>query len=198
MSGNIYFLESDIGLIKIGSSIKLETRIFGLALSNAGCLRLLGYIPAKKDEMFSLERSIHAMFESSRMHGEWFNKTAELETFIAQKSNTSCDKINRVLSEIYRSPKDYREAQHVKACTGGGNRSAAMDEVLIPRILKFLADNPNQDTRSIFTHVQCSKSKCQNVLARLYNEGKLNKDLKKGTRGRPNKKTVWCLSSECC
>lgn len=198
MTGSIYFLESDIGLIKIGSSRKLETRIFGLALSNAGSLRLLGYIPAKKDEMFLLERSIHAMFESSRMHGEWFNKTVELEAFIAQKSNTSCDKINRVLSEIYRSPKDYREAQYIKACTGGGNRSAAMDEVLIPRILKFLADNPNQDTRSIFMHVQCSKSKCQNILARLYNEGKLNKDLKKGTRGHTNKKTIWCLSSEMC
>ncbi len=194
MSGYIYFLESNLGLIKIGASIKLDTRIFGLALSNAACLKLLGYIEVDKDKMLEIEKRIHIKFEGSRKHGEWFCETPELTEFIAQNSNAVCDFINDTLLEIYNSPKLFREKQLVKMRSGGSNRAKTMNGTLTPKIIKLLSDSPMQDTRCIYEKVHCSKSKCWNLLIALQKRGIVDKVSEKGTRGGPNR-SVWFLAA---
>jgi hypothetical protein len=77
----VYFIQADNGgPVKIGLAEDIESRI---ALFQAGCpfrLVCIGMIP---DGSRSLEMSLHEQFATTRLHGEWFEDSPELQSYIS-------------------------------------------------------------------------------------------------------------------
>lgn len=71
----VYFIEHG-DLIKIGRSSNLKNRMQALSIP-ATCL--LATTPGGP----SLESELHLRFAAGRVHGEWFSKTPDLMTYIA-------------------------------------------------------------------------------------------------------------------
>lgn len=101
-TGYVYFLQAGDDLaIKIGTTIEpLEKRILQLQTANHRKLKLVGAIDLRKSTglitpgriEFSVlakqkEAEIQAMFSNSRIHGEWFDMTDDLLSYIEQVSN---------------------------------------------------------------------------------------------------------------
>lgn len=77
----VYFAEISNGPIKIGWTNKSPA--LRLCELQTGCpwkIRLIGYLSGD----VSHERLLHRMFDSSRMAGEWFSRSPELEAEIAK------------------------------------------------------------------------------------------------------------------
>lgn len=82
----VYFLQAEVlGLIKIGASNFVRTRLNGLRSSLPFETKLLGIIPC--DEPFTLERDFHERFVALRVNGDWYRADPELLAAIAD----SCD-----------------------------------------------------------------------------------------------------------
>lgn len=82
----VYFIQSvHGGLIKIGFSINLESRLSMLQLGSPVRLITIGIIEA--DEAERLELECHNKFRHLREYGEWFNPDSELLDYI--QSNTT-------------------------------------------------------------------------------------------------------------
>lgn len=75
---NIYFIQAENGLIKIGQTINVKTRFKNLKLNSPLSLKLLVSIPAD----YIYEFKIHEHFKKIRSHNEWFNPAPELLIFI--------------------------------------------------------------------------------------------------------------------
>jgi hypothetical protein len=76
----VYFLRAEtLGLIKIGFSEKIESRLASLRIGRPDALTLLGVISGSTPVT---EREVHAQFEGDRVRGEWFHPSDELETFV--------------------------------------------------------------------------------------------------------------------
>lgn len=76
-----YFIQGEqTKLIKIGKSHDLFRRLQVLQMGSPDRLRILAAISNKSG---NFERECHLQFESSRVHGEWFNPSEELLSFIA-------------------------------------------------------------------------------------------------------------------
>lgn len=67
-------------LVKIGVSRDPRGRLAQLQRNHQRTLRLVGVVPGGRE----VERQIHERFASSRLRGEWFRVTEELEAFISQ------------------------------------------------------------------------------------------------------------------
>lgn len=80
MSGYVYAIESG-GRIKIGYSEKPEHRFSKVASDAPFPCVLLGYWPGTVAD----ELAIHQLFNSVRLHGEWFAATENLLAFIAAR-----------------------------------------------------------------------------------------------------------------
>lgn len=77
--GFIYFIETkDSKAVKIGFSIRPGERLWGLRTASPFQLRLIGYLPGTH----GTERSLHRRFAEYRMHGEWFQNSGSLQSFI--------------------------------------------------------------------------------------------------------------------
>lgn len=74
----VYFVASDDGKVKIGTSSNMEKRMADLQTSSAARLTLLLTIPGDT----ALEADLHRRFKHLREAGEWFTKTAELQHFV--------------------------------------------------------------------------------------------------------------------
>lgn len=74
----VYFVQGELGRIKIGFSSNVESRLRDLQCSSAVPLRLLASIPGGP----AVEAELHARFASARVHGEWFEPTEDLLVFI--------------------------------------------------------------------------------------------------------------------
>lgn len=74
-TGEVYFAQSSVtGLVKIGFSTNVATRISGLEVNHGGSLRLLG----KRSGTVADERALHLRFAADRQEGEWFKLSSEL------------------------------------------------------------------------------------------------------------------------
>lgn len=72
-----YFVEAElVGLIKIGKSNNIPSRLSSLQCGSPVRLRVLGALRG------DCESELHARFEAHRSHGEWFKPSAELLTLI--------------------------------------------------------------------------------------------------------------------
>jgi hypothetical protein len=79
--GGIYFLQSEGpgNPVKIGvSTNSIRRRVNSLKTAHPWPVKLVGWIPGDKD----VERKLHSQFGKNRLHGEWFELTEELRTFI--------------------------------------------------------------------------------------------------------------------
>ena len=74
----VYFARRADGLIKIGSSMKPLERLKQLSTGAAEDLDLLGHM----DGSTAMERHFHSRFKSCQKHGEWFEPTTALRSFI--------------------------------------------------------------------------------------------------------------------
>jgi hypothetical protein len=83
---DIYFIQAiEGGLIKIGLAADPKKR---LAAMQAGCpiqLRVLGLIHGA--DLFA-ERRLHRLFTADRRHGEWFEPSSQLLTYIAEHADS--------------------------------------------------------------------------------------------------------------
>lgn len=71
----IYFArQGESGPIKIGHTDNVKNRFDSLQTASAEHLQLLAIIPGDR----SREKSLHGLFENSRINGEWFAPTPEL------------------------------------------------------------------------------------------------------------------------
>lgn len=87
----IYFIENlNNGLVKIGHTNRPRQRFKSLKYAEKSDLLILGVM----DGDVVIEREMHAKFRSSRIRGEWFEKTPELRLFIAS-------------SAFFKMPDDY-------------------------------------------------------------------------------------------
>ena len=73
-TATIYFIGPKDGPIKIGYASRLEFRLKELRHANAYPLEVWATIEGPP----SLERDYHRRFASSRLHGEWFERTPAL------------------------------------------------------------------------------------------------------------------------
>lgn len=102
ITGYVYFVQAGDDLaVKIGTTIEpLATRILQLQTANHRKLKLIGAIDLRKStglntlsrtEFSTLakrkEAEIQIIFSNERIHGEWFNMTNDLVSFIEQVSN---------------------------------------------------------------------------------------------------------------
>jgi hypothetical protein len=77
-SGYIYILSTDCGLVKIGRTTELTTRISSIQSSSPLKLKLLNSFWAY--DCVKIEKSLHNRFALKCIHGEWFKlNTVELE-----------------------------------------------------------------------------------------------------------------------
>ena len=74
----VYFVSSEDGRIKIGTSANVEKRLEALQTSSATRLSLLLTVPGGVD----METELHRRFKHIRESGEWFKGTPELRSFI--------------------------------------------------------------------------------------------------------------------
>ena len=106
---NIYILENDIGLIKIGITTNFDQRLKSLSGSNGGGHKIINYYVSPDTYLYTLERIMHERYADNRIDGtEWFdfsdtnicykdvvNKLIELMT------SDSYKRCNRIRKEFY-------------------------------------------------------------------------------------------------
>lgn len=75
----IYFIGGEFGAVKIGyQKANSLDRLVSLQVACPYKLELLASCEGDR----KTEAQLHKQFESARLHGEWFNRTAELEELI--------------------------------------------------------------------------------------------------------------------
>ena len=92
--GTIYFIGPEQGMVKIGFTNDLGTRLKRLQCGSPVPLRVIAAI---SDQPQSLEREYHVRFKSARQHGEWFLRTievnAEIERLNAIRSASGVERV---------------------------------------------------------------------------------------------------------
>lgn len=86
MTSKVYFVQGPGGLIKIGFSLDVPSRIRSLE-SNCGPLQLRLQLDGGR----RLERHLHRLFKDLRRHGEWFEPGPQLLDFIMFAKNFGGD-----------------------------------------------------------------------------------------------------------
>jgi excisionase family DNA binding protein len=76
----VYFIGGDTGPVKIGKAMSPEGRLRDLQCGYPYELKIL----ALTDGSTGVEQGYHRQFASCRLNGEWFERTAEIETEIAR------------------------------------------------------------------------------------------------------------------
>lgn len=70
----VYFVQAPSGLVKIGWSCNVGSRVATIGYEERAPLRLLGSVPAER----RVERAWHDHFLALRDHGEWFDPAPRL------------------------------------------------------------------------------------------------------------------------
>lgn len=79
-TASVYFIEAANGLVKVGQSQSVTSRLEGLRTMSPIPLRLLGTVPGGLE----LEQRLHRELAASRAHGEWFHPTPALDAVMAR------------------------------------------------------------------------------------------------------------------
>jgi hypothetical protein len=72
--GIIYFIGPEAGMVKIGFTSDLPTRLKRLQMGSPVPL----YVLAQVEGPATLEREYHARFAAARAHGEWFMRAIDV------------------------------------------------------------------------------------------------------------------------
>ena len=76
----VYFIGADQGPVKIGTtSGSVKNRLSGIQTGHPHRLRVL----AVADGGYELESAFHLIFAPNRLHGEWFDRTPQLDRLIS-------------------------------------------------------------------------------------------------------------------
>lgn len=103
----VYFIEG-AGLIKIGSTLNIQSRFRSIRGSSPVPVKLIGTIPGGGP----LEGLLHAKFAQHRSHGEWFVDCQDIRDFIAARE------ADGVLSRPEIKP----ARLNLNPCLNGGDR----------------------------------------------------------------------------
>lgn len=79
-SGYVYLLKSDSGSYKIGRSKRPDDRLATFSVKLPFPVRYVCLL--KSEDMYSLEKELHARFEQRRIDGEWFALSQEDISYI--------------------------------------------------------------------------------------------------------------------
>lgn len=114
----IYFIQAEmLGLVKIGTTTNMKSRLKALRDCCPDKLRILGSFKSTDDRL--VERILHRKFESARSHGEWFRQTPDLMAFIERFANKWRDEVWEPcpIGEQMYEPEDFtrRRAWHTAA-----------------------------------------------------------------------------------
>lgn len=94
MPGYVYFVEDDMGRVKIGKASNVKTRLSSLQTGNAAPLNVLLVLECKTIESAGqLERFMHQHFGSSKVRNEWFQRTEQFNELIRQLQGSDCKSI---------------------------------------------------------------------------------------------------------
>ncbi len=70
---NVYVMQAENNIYKIGYSQQVETRVSAMQTSSPLLLKLLMSICLPSDRIaHAIERALHKQFANKRIHGEWF------------------------------------------------------------------------------------------------------------------------------
>lgn len=79
LSGRVYFIVAPhIGLVKIGFSVDLKTRLATIS----ACSPVPVELAASLLGGYELENDLHWRFANSRVRGEWFDYSCEIQEFV--------------------------------------------------------------------------------------------------------------------
>ena len=119
MTGFIYVISSERGIVKIGYS-KNPKRRFGSVQTGSDRCKLLGYVPGTREQ----EISIHRSLDSSRFHGEWYRPDPEVQVFIDRVAGHGIE--NKKSKRIRLSlPKGAHPISHFISASGHNRLSFA-------------------------------------------------------------------------
>lgn len=97
---NIYILENDAGLIKIGITTNFENRKRSLSGSNGGGHKIVREYVSANTYLYTLERIMHNIFQDYRIEGsEWFEGVtfeevvSKLVELMSSEEYFKCNKI---------------------------------------------------------------------------------------------------------
>ncbi len=109
MIGQVYIIENELGLVKIGISSKPERRIKEIA--NASGLNITKkYFSKPCDNFAKIEKKLHEEFKTVRKKGEWFNipfneAVSSLNNcFNEQQFPTTFQTVRELLNEKFDDP----------------------------------------------------------------------------------------------
>ena len=71
MPGWVYILTGDNGLYKIGSTKRIEKRVW--EISHYSGIKCAIYFFSRTENMNKLEKRLHRIFAAKRVFGEWFD-----------------------------------------------------------------------------------------------------------------------------
>lgn len=115
MSGFVYVIEAQIGLIKIGCAASPESRLATVRCHSPVLARLIAKWPGTLCD----EHRLHRRFRAQRSHSEWFRIEGALLSFVAEISGRGLEAIEP-WSEISFATREERRA------SGAEKRQRAM------------------------------------------------------------------------
>lgn len=77
---NVYFVQDEAGMVKIGYAKNVTTRYANLQAANASELKMLCWAPGDS----VAEERLHSAFAAHRRNGEWFEPAPDLMAYIAE------------------------------------------------------------------------------------------------------------------
>ena len=95
----IYAVENDAGLIKIGITRDFEKRLKSLSNSNSGGHKIINTYTSPFTYLYTLEHRLHTIYDTYRVEGEWFkglNFTEvinTIETIFTSKEYELCNSV---------------------------------------------------------------------------------------------------------
>jgi hypothetical protein len=124
----IYLIQDADGLIKIGTTIRLSQRLKQLKSEHKQHLKVLGVV----DGSYADEAVLHLRFAHSRVLGEWFQPTDELNDFIATDARPWDGSDEKAPTAIIRVTQKVADDARTVANLNGMAVADYLDEVLGP------------------------------------------------------------------
>lgn len=113
MNGQVYVIENELGLVKIGISSKPERQIKEIA--NASGLNITKkYFSKPCDNFAKIEKKLHEEFKAVRKKGEWFNipfdfAVNQLNDYVTGRYSIDIDCKKNYKSEITKTTKNVKK-----------------------------------------------------------------------------------------
>lgn len=78
MTGFVYAIAADNGLVKIGHSAQPKKRLAKISSDASSPCRLIGYVPATREQ----EAALHQVLLPSRVNREWYRRDTAVQMFL--------------------------------------------------------------------------------------------------------------------